>query len=328
MEFYGTLGAACGTRETLVSLFRAGMTAARLNLSHTRLRDCAELLTAFRAAADEAGVSPRLVIDLRGPELRVGILPEPTPLREGALTELGPSGIPIPREALRAAQIGDRITLDDSALLLEVEEKDDRRLRCRVLRGGVLQSRKSLAICGRELLSPTLTEEDLEDLRCAGDFGVTDVLLPFVRGAEDLRTLRSALDDAALSHVRVMAKIENLRGMERLDEIIGAADEICVARGDLGSAMPLWELPRAQKEIARRCVKAGRPFCVATQLLWSMQERSVPTRAEVLDIYNAVLDGAAGLMLTGETAVGKHPAEAMTYLVRTAREAMRDAKQS
>ena len=321
MDFYATLGASCADGETLRAMFAEGMTAARLNLSHTTLRDCAALLDAFHTAAAAEGVTPRLVIDLQGPELRVGALQSPVELRDGATVTLGADGIPIPRSVLDAAQPGERISLDDSALLLEIISREMNALRCRVLRGGTLQSRKSLAVLGREIDAPALTEADRANLSCAGDFGVTDILQPFVRGAADVHAVRAALDAAGLSGVQVMAKIENHRGLAHLDEIIAAADELCIARGDLGNAMPLWELPRAQKEIAARCRAANRPFCVATQLLWSMQERAVPTRAEVLDIYNAVLDGAAGLMLTGETAVGKWPVEAMRYLVRTAKSA-------
>ena len=321
MEFYATLGASCGDKATLAALFREGMTAARLNLSHTALRDCAPLLDAFFAAAAEAGVTPRLVIDLQGPELRVGALAEPVELAEGENVLLGAGGIPVPQSVLDAAEPGDRLSLDDSAFLLEVISRENGALRCRVLRGGTLQSRKSLAILGKEVDAPALTEADRANLRDAGRFGVTDVLQPFVRGAEDVRAVRAALDGEGLSAVRVMAKIENRRGLDHLDEILAAADEICIARGDLGNAMPLWELPRAQKEIARRCRETGTPFCVATQLLWSMHERVVPTRAEVMDIHNCVLDGASGLMLTGETAVGKYPAEAMRYLVKTAENA-------
>lgn len=318
MEFYATLGAACSNQATLAALFHEGMTAARLNLSHTALRDCAPLLDAFFAAAVEAGVTPRLVIDLQGPELRVGALAQPVKLIEGGDVILGGGGVPVPQSVLDAVEEGDRLSLDDSAFLLEAAAKEHAALRCRVLRGGTLQSRKSLAILGKELDAPALTEEDHANLRDAGRFGVTDVLQPFVRGAEDVHAVRGALDGEGLTHVRVMAKIESRRGLAHLDEILDATDEICIARGDLGNAMPLWELPRAQKEIARRCRGAGTPFCVATQLLWSMQERAVPTRAEVLDIHNCVLDGASGLMLTGETAVGKYPVEAMRYLVKTA----------
>lgn len=326
MDFYGTLGTACRTKESMAALFREGMTGARLNLSHVTLRECAPLLADFHSAARENACTPRLVIDLQGPELRIGRLAAPIQLEEGALVALAAetpleSEILIPERLFQAAAAGDSIALDDSAFLLKAEEKWGTRLYCRVLRGGLLRSRKSLAILDRVIDAPALTAEDRENLKNAGRFRVTDILQPFVRGREDIGALRDALRGEGLDGVRIMAKIENRQGLAALDEILAAADEICIARGDLGNGMPLWKLPGVQKEIARRCRAAGKPFCVATQLLWSMHERAVPTRAEVLDIYNAALDGAAGFMLTGETAVGAYPAEAMRYLVRTAREA-------
>lgn len=324
MELYGTLGGSCKSRETIEALLRAGMTGVRLNLSHVSLEDSAPLLETFWSAAKAAGVSPRLVIDLQGPELRVGVLPESVTLPEGGEAILGGDGIPVPAAILTAAERGDRIALDDSAFLLEVSERRPNGLLCRVLRGGELLSRKSLTILGKEPDTPALTDADRENLRHAERFGVTHVLQPFVRGREDVEALRAALEENGLAdRVRIMAKIENRRGLAKLDEIIAAADELCIARGDLGNGMGLWELPGTQKEIARRCAAAGRTFCISTQLLWSMHERAVPTRAEVCDIYNAVLDGADGLMLTGETAVGKYPVEAMTYLSRTAGEALK-----
>ena len=325
MEFYATLGGACRDAATLENLFAAGMTGARLNLSHTTLEQCAPLLDeVYWPAAQKAGRPAHLIIDLQGPELRVGTLSAPVPLETGSQTVLGPGGISIPQAAREAAQPGDQISLDDSALLLRVEEKRGESLVCRIERGGLLQSRKSLAILGREVNTPTLTREDLDNLAQAKRFGVTHILQPFVRGAEDVRTLRRAMLEAGLDQGKIMAKIENQRGLEQLNEIIEAADIICIARGDLGNSMPLWQLPSAQKHIAQACRSAGKPFFVVTQLLWSMQERAVPTRAEVSDIYNAVLDGSCALMLTGETAAGRYPVQAMDYLVKTARQALTD----
>lgn len=328
MEFYGTLGLSCSGRHTLTRLFQAGMTGLRLNLSHTSLTDCAPLLEkAFRPAALEAGVRrPHLIVDLQGPELRVGVLPAPVPLQEGAEILLGRRGIPVPDTVLAAARPGCQISLDDSALLLEVRRSQPDGLLCRVLRGGLLNSRKSLAILGVQPDSPTLTQEDLANLDLAGSAGVTHVLQPFVRGREDVDNLRQALSLRGLEHIQIMAKIENQLGLDHLDEIISSADQICIARGDLGNAIPLWDLPGLQKEIARRCRKEKKPFCLVTQLLWSMEQRPVPTRAEVCDIYNGVLDGASSLMLTGETAVGKYPVDAMEYLVKTAGRALDDQR--
>lgn len=327
MEFYATLGPACSAPQTLDGLFRAGMTGARLNLSHVILADSRPLLEdGFRAAARRAGrEDAHLILDLQGPELRVGALERPVPLVQGERTLLGgEEGIPIPPAAWEAVRPGDRIALDDSALLLEGEERSDAGLVCRVLRGGTLRSRKSLAILGVQVDAPALTDQDRANLDLAGELGTTHILQPFVRGRADVEELRRALDQRGLAGVKIMAKIENRRGVERLDEILEAADQICIARGDLGNAIPLWELPGLQKRIARRCREAGKPFCLVTQLLWSMERRPVPTRAEVCDIYNGVLDGADSLMLTGETAAGDYPVQAMEYLVKTARAALDD----
>lgn len=323
MHFYGTLGTSCADFDTLCAMFRAGMTGVRLNLSHTGLADCAHLLKdIYWPAARETGVAAHLIIDLQGPELRVGKLDAPADFPEGGTVILGAGGVPVPQTILDCARPGHQLSLDDSALLVRVEEHDGRALKCTVLRGGVLKSRKSLSILGVQPDTPTLTEEDLQNLDLAAEMGVTHILQPFVRGKKDLETVRAALDKRGLGHIQIMAKIENALGLAHLDEIISHADQICIARGDLGNSMPLWELPKVQKDIARRCVAAGREFCLVTQLLWSMEQRAVPTRAEVLDIYNGVLDGASSLMLTGETAVGRYPVAAMDYLVRTAHTAM------
>ena len=316
MDFYATLGPSCATREVLLQMFRQGMTGVRLNLSHVGLAGCAPMLEEFHAAARAAGVTPKLVIDLQGPEERVGRLEEPLLLKENQTVRLGEE-IPVSRRVLQLLAPGDKIALDDSALLLEVEHSGQ----CKVLQGGTLYSRKSLAVLGKSANAPALTPEDLQNLDQAAQFGVTGLLQPFVRGREDIQEVRKALSARNLSQIRIMAKIENRQGLDKLEEILKAADEICIARGDLGNAIPLWELPGIQKRIASACKMAVKPFCLSTQLLWSMQSRPVPTRAEVCDIFNGVLDGASGLMLTGETAIGKYPDRAMEFLVKTAKTA-------
>ena len=204
--------------------------------------------------------------------------------------------------------------LDDGKLLLEAADGHT----AKVLRGGMLQSRKSLALPGLDVRLPALTEADRENLRDAASFGVTGVMQPFVRDRADLETVRDALDKAGCGHVKLLAKIENLAGVEKLPELLPAADEIVIARGDLGSAMDLWDLPAVQKSIAAQCRQHGTPFMVVTQMLASMETRPVPTRAEVSDIFNAVLDGAASVMVTGETAAGRYPVEVIKYLANTA----------
>ena len=284
LEFYGTIGPACAQLETLQRMVEAGMTGIRMNLSHGPLSAHKDWLDIIHAV----GI-PQLLIDLQGPELRIGTLPQPLVLEPGQSLRLGQGGVPCPAA---------------------------------VVRGGTLQSRKSLAAPGLTVASPTLTEEDLQNLQLAGACGVTGVMLPFVRGGEDIRTLRRALEQAGAGQIRIFAKIESLAGVQALPEFLPLVDEVVIARGDLGNAMPLWELPRCQKQLASLCRTAGVPFMVVTQMLDSMCSRAVPTRAEVSDIYNAVADGASSVMLTGETAAGQYPVEAMEYLVRTARTAL------
>lgn len=176
-------------------------------------------------------------------------------------------------------------------------------------------SRKGLTVEGLEYEAPPLTPRDCENLRAARDFGVTAVMQSFTRSARDIAAVRSALGDAG---IRVFAKVESREGVEAMPELLPVSDMIVIARGDLGAAFGIYALPPLQKRLAAACRAAGAPFMVVTQLLYSMQQNPVPTRAEVSDIYNAVLDGAAALMLTNETAAGKYPAEAMRALVLAA----------
>ena len=315
-EIYGTFGPACGDRTTLEAMFRAGMTGMRLNLSHTDLVDAAEQIAAFHDAAEAACIVPSLVVDTQGPELRLGVLEAPLALTEGETVSFG-ADIPIPDAVYPALEAGDEVLLDDGKISLRVLEDG----RAEVLRGGTMTSRKSVKITGKVIPLPVLTERDIANLRRAKEYGVTGLLQPFVRSGADLRELRRTLAENGAGHLKIFAKIENLEGVRNLADILPEADMIVIARGDLGNDMPLWELPGVQKRISAACRKAGKPFLVVTQMLASMEKSAVPTRAEVSDIFNAVADGASAVMLTGETAVGRYPAEAIRYLANTAREA-------
>ena len=217
-QIYGTIGPACADVETLEAMFRAGMTGIRMNLSHGALCEHADWLARIRAA----GIRD-LLIDLQGPELRIGRLPQPVTLTEGSTVCLGAGGIPCPLPLVTAARPGQQLLLDDGKLLLQVTDTTPDALRCIVLRGGVLQSRKSAAAPGLTVEMPTLTEEDLQNLRIAADCGVTGVMLPFVRGKQDILTLRQALEDAGAAHIRIFAKIENLAGVQALPEFLPPA---------------------------------------------------------------------------------------------------------
>lgn len=320
-EIFGTLGPACEKQSTLEAMFAEGLTGMRLNLSHCDLEDSSEQIAAFQAAAAACGMAPQLVIDTQGPELRLGDLDTPAQLEDGKYVVLGVDGLPVPEEALAVIEVGDRVLLDDGKLEVEVLSVSAERVGAKVLRGGRLTSRKSVKIVDKSVPMPVVTPRDLKNLRQAKEYSVTGLLQPFVRSGAELVELRRILKENDAEHLKTFAKIESREGINALEDILPHADVIVIARGDLGNDMPLWQLPVAQKRISEACRNAGKPFVVVTQMLASMEHASVPTRAEVSDIFNAVADGAWGVMLTGETAVGKYPLEAIRYLTRTAKEA-------
>ena len=318
LELYGTLGPACARENILEGMFRAGMTGMRVNLSHMTLDQARPWIEIMHRAAARCGLEPDLLADLQGPEVRAGKLPAPLALKTGETVALDALLLPLPLREMLAP--GQEILLDDGKLLLETLDRD----RAKVLRGGMLLPRKSAAVPGLTLTLPPLTPEDEDNLRRAEELGVTGVMQSFVRGKEDVLALRSALCRCGCKGIRLYAKVENRLGLETLPQWIDLADCIVIARGDLGNAIPLTRLPAAQKAIAGLAKERGKPFLVVTQLLASMEHSAVPTRAEVSDIYNAVLDGASALMLTGETAGGAFPREAMEVLCRTAQGAWND----
>lgn len=316
MRYYATLGPSCCDTAVLAALLRRGVTGFRLNLSHTPLAARTDWIAALHAAERETGLRAQLMIDLRGPEVRIGALPAPLPLAEGAAVTLG-ADIPVDSDVLDALRSGMTVLLDDGAMALAVVGGGV----CRVTRGGTLTGHKSLTLEGVDLRRPALCEADLADLAQAAALGVNAVMQPFVRSADDLCVVRQAMVENGLAGAELFAKVENRPGLDALPDWLALCDVVTIARGDLGSSLPLEQLPAAQKHIAALCRSRGKPFLVVTQLLHSMIDHPSPTRAEVLDIYNAVLDGADCLMLTGETAQGRCPLESADWLIRVAQEA-------
>ena len=324
IQIYGTFGPACAAEQTIEAMFHAGMTGMRLNLSHTGLKESAHMVDSFHRAARKVGVEPKLLIDMQGPELRIGVLETPVELTQGGTALLGLGGIPVPKQVLPVCSAGDELLLDDGKISLKVTENRGDSLLCRVQRGGLLTGRKSLKLKNPDvhLDMPVLTEHDLRNLRLAKQYGVTGLMQPFVHSGEQLRKVRQALKDCGAGSLQIFAKVETVEGVRNLTDILPYADELIIARGDLGNDLPLWELPGVQKYIAAKCRRNGIPFMVVTQMLDSMEHSAVPTRAEVSDIFNAVTDGASSVMVTGETAVGEYPVEAIRYLSNTARSAL------
>ena len=318
VKIYGTIGPACRDAEILKQMFKEGMDGVRLNLSHASLEEASSMIESCHRAARECGVRPELLIDMQGPELRVGRLASPVLLTEGDVAAA--DELLLPEAVLKVLEYrdpGQEILLDDGRILL----KNECGRGLRVIRGGLLESRKSVALPGCSFRTPAMTDNDRDQIRRAKEYGVTAVMQPFVRSKEDLTEVRSALDEAGCEDIRLLAKIENRDGISRLEELIPYCDEVVIARGDLGNSMDLWELPAVQKHISAVCRRAGRDFMVVTQMLDSMTHRQVPTRAEVSDIFNAVADGASSVMVTGETAAGEYPALVIRYLCKTVREA-------
>lgn len=328
-EIYGTFGPACGTMDILKKMIEKGMTGMRLNLSHTTLTDSKNYIENYQIAAREMGIEPQILIDMQGPELRIGKLEEVLELKIGDEILLGKlengTQIPIPQAVIESIEIGDEILLDDGKILAHViAVTKGISFTAEVIRGGVLHSHKSIKVIGKTIVLPPLTKHDIANIKMAKDYGVTALMQPFVLNGEDLRYVRSVLKQSGAEHILIFAKIENRLGVENIEDIIPEANVIIIARGDLGNDMPLWELPRVQKQIEVACQKANKPYIVVTQMLASMEHHPVPTRAEVSDIYHAVYHGAWGVMLTGETAVGDHPVEAIRYLANTAEVAKTD----
>ena len=222
-------------------MVEAGMTGIRMNLSHGPLAAHTDWLAMIRAA----GIR-QLLIDLQGPELRIGTLAEPVALVDGSSVRLGADGVPCPAALVQAAAPGQQLLLDDGKLLVQVTQALPEALVCTVVRGGTLQSRKSIAAPGLAVPSPTLTEEDLQNLKIAKQCGVTGVMLPFVRGKADILALRHALEEAGAADIRIFAKIENMTGVRALPEFIHLVDEVVIARGDLGMPCRCGSCPAAR----------------------------------------------------------------------------------
>lgn len=329
-EIFGTLGPACIQTGLLEKMFSEGMTGMRLNMSHSGLKESELAIHCFWEAAHRSGVKPELLIDMQGPEIRIGDLPFPLQLRESEEIALVPQiqvqldwelpVIPVGEQVFSILEAGDHILLDDGKIELCVTSEKPK-LTGQVIRGGLLQKRKSLKVVDKLISGPVITDHDKENIRLAKDYGVTALMQPFVTKGAQLSEVREELQNNYMGHIRIFAKIENCRGVENIQDIMPGADMVVVARGDLGNDMPLWKLPAAQKTISDVCRKEGKPFLVVTQLLASMVENPYPTRAEVSDIFHAVMDGAAAVMVTNETAVGKYPVEVIRYLKKTVQEA-------
>ncbi len=321
-----TLGPAVDSEQAMRRLILAGMNAARFNFSHGTHASHLAQLNKLKRARDELGRPVATILDTRGPEIRIKTFADgPITLHKGEAFALLTEDVPgdstqvsVTYEDLhKELRPGCRILLDDGLIELVVDEIQGREIRCTVETGGELSSNKSINIPDVSIPLPSLTERDVEDIRFAVEQDFDFIAASFVRKAQDIRDIRAVLKQCGGEDIRIIAKIENHEGVENLDEIVAASDGVMVARGDLGVEIPAHRVPILQKEMISKAVEQGKSVIIATQMLDSMIRNPRPTRAEVSDIANAVFDGASCVMLSGETASGKYPFEALETMVKT-----------
>jgi pyruvate kinase len=323
-KIVATLGPSSDSPEKLRALVAAGMNAARLNLSHGTHADHAERARRVREAEAEGGHPIALIADLQGPKLRIGNLHEPVVLRQGESVTVCASDTCSDGELPVAPSVigdvlkpGHDVLIDDGLVRLRVGEVNEGRARCEVIVGGRVSSHKGVNLPGVPLPIPSLTRKDTVDLAFALELGVDYVALSFVRSPADVRDLRGLIEQAG-SHAHVIAKIEKAEAVEVLDDVLAETDAVMVARGDLGVEVGPAIVPLIQKRIIQKALERGKPVITATQMLESMIHHPEPTRAEASDVANAILDGTSAVMLSGETAVGEYPVEAVAYMDRIA----------
>jgi pyruvate kinase len=323
-KIVATVGPACSSREKLAELIEAGVDLFRINTAHGDRAQHQQVLTDIRAAADGCGFPVGVLLDLAGPKIRLGQLAlDPLDCTAGMRVSFvrGQSSAEpteftssYPR-LIDELEPGDRVMLADAAVALRVERVDADRADCVVTAGGTIRSRQGINLPGVKLSVPAMLPKDIDNAHWAAANGIDFVSLSFVRTADDVLSLKNLLV-AHHSQALVIAKIEKPEALDHLDAIVDAADGVMVARGDLGVEIDVTETPISQKRIIRVCNERLKPVIVATQMLESMHDSARPTRAEVSDVANAILDGTDACMLSGETAIGQHPVKVVQMMNR------------
>jgi len=323
-----TLGPASNSVARIRELTLAGMDLVRINCSHGEPEERIAQVERVRAVAEELGVFLPIMFDLQGPKIRIGRLEEPIPLTEGEALMIAageaagrPGRVTTTYDSFaRDVGPGDRVLIDDGKIHLVVEAVDGNEVSCRVEVGGLLKQRKGINLPNTVISAPSLGEKDMADLRLAVKLGVDFLAISFVREAKDIHEARASAEALGAKELHLIAKIERPEAVKALIPIINAADGVMVARGDLGVEVGTHRVPMIQKEIITRANLGGKFVITATQMLESMMDLPVPTRAEASDVANAILDGTDACMLSGETAAGEYPVEAVRTMVEIARE--------
>ncbi len=328
-KIIATIGPASSSSEVVAKLIYAGMDAARLNFSHGDRDDHVKSICRIREEAAKVGKHIAIIQDLQGPKLRVGKMKNNgILLKAGELISLTTKKIVGTDSLISVAyprlsndlKIGDTVLLDDGRLELKVVKKNTVGIRCKIVRGGILKSKKGVNLLGAHLTLPPLSRKDREDLIFGIQMGVDYVALSFVRTADDVLHARRFIKSRK-ADIPIITKIEKKEAIQNLDEIIRVSDAVMVARGDLGVEMQPEQVPLLQKRIIRACNEAEIPVITATQMLESMIENPQPTRAEASDVANAIIDGSDCVMLSGESAVGRYPAQSVAFMTKIAAQA-------
>ena len=325
-----TLGPAVDSEELIVALIKGGMNGARFNFSHGSHPEHLERLNRLKAVRDRMGSPIATILDTKGPEIRIKSFEAKTvDLTAGETFTLTVEDVPgtASRVSVTYPRLheevspGQEILIDDGLVAIRVQEIRGSDIVCQVEIGGTLSANKSINIPGAHIQLPALTEKDVADIRFGVENDFDFIAASFVRRAADVEAVREVLHQCGGDNVKIIAKIENQEGIDNLDGILAAADGVMVARGDLGVEIPAAKVPALQKQMIRKGLQAGKPVITATQMLDSMMRNPRPTRAEVSDVANAVYDGTSCVMLSGETAGGKYPVEALGAMLEIVTEA-------
>ncbi len=315
-KIVATLGPATNTKEVLAEMAANGVNVFRINFSHADYNDVKERVQQIREINQEKGYNVAILADLQGPKLRVGVMNEGVELKSGDTFTFTTEECKGTKEKAfmtyqrfpKDVKVGEQILVDDGKLLFEVVSTDkNEEVITKVIVGGPLKSKKGVNLPNTNISLPALTEKDKKDAIFALEQEVDWIALSFVRNPEDLRMLRDLIKQKSRYRVPVIAKIEKPEAVENIDALIPYCDGLMVARGDLGVEVPMQDVPLIQKMLVRRAKQARIPVIIATQMMETMIENAVPTRAEVNDVANSIMDGADAVMLSGETSVGKHP---------------------
>ena len=333
-KIVATIGPACDYGGNLERLIMAGVNVARLNFSHGTHEQHADHIKSIRSIAERLGISVGILQDLQGPKIRIGQLPSPLQLEAGEHITLYAADDPVPakgekfipvdfRELFASVQAGDRLLLDDGRLTLQVDSVKEHMLKAHVVVGGLLSSHKGINLPGVQLRVSGYTSKDEADLAFGVSQGVDAVAVSFVRTPEDVTQVREAMERFSNGKPAPMliAKLERPEAVDNLEAILGVVDGVMVARGDLGVEMPPERVPVLQKKIIHRASARGKLVITATQMLESMIQNPLPTRAETSDVANAIFDGTDAVMLSAETASGRYPVETVEMMARVIMEA-------